>query len=64
MGLRHNRYSSVIGVVQYFDDKMSLRGKDVSMISEVDQDILISPDDKTINSDNIISKVFGHFFDN
>ena len=64
MGLRHNRYSSVIGAVQYFDDKMSLRGKDVSMISESDVQLLMSPDDKTINNDNIISKVFGHFFDN
>lgn len=64
MGLRHNRYSSVVGAVQYFDDKMSLRGKDVSMISESDVQVLMSPDDKTINSDNIISKVFGHFFDN
>ena len=64
MGLRHNRYSSVIGAVQYFDDKMSLRGKDVSMISESDVQVLMSPGDKTINNDNIISKVFGHFFDN
>ena len=64
MGLRHNRYSSVLGAVQYFDDKMSLRGKNVSMISEGDIQSLMVPDDKTVNSDNIISKVFGHFFDN
>lgn len=64
MGLRHNRYSSVVGAVRYFDDKMSLRGKDVSMISESDVQVLMSPDDKTVNNDNIISKVFGHFFDN
>lgn len=64
MGLRHNRYSSVLGAVQYFDDKMSLRGKEVSMISESDVQSLMLPDDKTVNNDNIISKVFGHFFDN
>ena len=64
MGLRHNRYSSVVGAVRYFDDKMSLRGKNVSLISESDVQLLMSPDDKTINNDNIISKVFGHFFDN
>ena len=62
MGLRHNRYSSVLGAIEYFDDKMSLRGKNVSMISESDVQTLMSPDDKTINNDNIISKVFGHFF--
>ncbi len=64
MGLRHNRYSSVLGAIEYFDDKMSLRGKNVSLISESDARLLMSPDDKTINNDNIISKVFGHFFDN
>ena len=64
MGLRHNRYSSVFGAVQYFDDKMSLRGKSVSMISDNDIETLTSSDGKTINNDNIISKVFGHFFDN
>lgn len=64
MGLRHNRYSSVVGAVQYFDDKTSLRGKSVSMISESDVQVLMSSGDKAINNDNIISKVFGHFFDN
>lgn len=64
MGIRHNKYSSVYGVIQYFDDKLLLRGKRCSMMTEMDIDTMISPDEKTINNDNIISKVFGHFFDN
>src|SRR5699024_10390781 len=64
MGLRHNRYSSVLGAIEYCDDKTSLRAKNVSMISESDVQTWMSPDDKTINNDNIISKVFGHFCDN
>ena len=64
MGLRHNRYSSVYGTIQYYDDKMSLRGKEVTMVSNSDMEVLTSPDTKTMNNENILSKVFGHFFDN
>lgn len=64
MGIRHNKYSSVFGGIQYFVDKMSLRGKPCSMMSDRDVQKMISPEEKTINNDNIISKVFGHFFDN
>ncbi len=64
MGIRHNKYSSVFGVVKYFDDKLSLRGKNCSMLSDEDIRIVISSDGKTINNNSIISKVFGHFFDN
>ena len=64
MGIRHNKYSSVYGGIQYFDDKMALRGKTCSMMSNRDVQVMISPEEKTVNNDNIISKVFGHFFDN
>lgn len=64
MGVRHNKYSSVLGVTKYFDDKLSLRGKSCNMISDEDINNLISTQQKTVSSENIISKVFGHFFDN
>ena len=64
MGIRHNKYSSVFGAVKYFDDKMLLRGKDISMLSDEDIKVVISTEDKNISNSNIISKVFGHFFDN
>lgn len=63
MGLRHNKYSSVYGVVKYFDDKLALRGKSYNMINSEEFDDLISSQQKLINNDNIIGKVFGHFFD-
>lgn len=63
MGLRHNKYSSVYGVVKYFDDKLALRGKSYNMIDSEEFDDLISSQQKMINNDNIIGKVFGHFFD-
>lgn len=64
VGARHNKYSSVLGAVKYFDDKLALRGKSLSMISESDKDILLSPSKKATGNNNIVNKVFGHFFDN
>lgn len=64
MGIRHNRYSSAFGIVKYFDNKLSLRGKSYNMLNNEDIESLISTEQKLTNNDNIISKVFGHFFDN
>ena len=64
MGIRHNKYSSALGVIKYFDDKLSLRGKTINMISEADKENLISTGKKVATNDNVINKVFGHFFDN
>lgn len=33
MGVRHNKYSSTLGVVKYFDDKLALRGKSYNMLN-------------------------------
>ena len=65
VGIRHNKYSSVYGTIKYFDDKLSLRDKKVTMITTENMKSLINTDEKVINNNtNIISKVFGHFFDN
>ena len=65
VGIRHNKYSSVYGTVKYFDDKMSLRGKDATMISKESMKSIVNSEEKVVsNNTNIISKVFGHFFDN
>lgn len=64
IGIRHNKFSSVLGAVKYFNDKLSLRGKSYSMLNSLDIDSLISVKQKNTNNENIIGKVFGHFFDN
>lgn len=64
MGIRHNKYSSAFGVTKYFDDKLALRGKNLTMISDSDRDSLITNDRKVATNNNIVNKVFGHFFDN
>ena len=62
MGIRHNKFSSCYGITKYFDDKLSLRGKQYRMISKEDIDTMLSID-SSITNENMISKVFGHFFE-
>ncbi len=64
MGIRHNKFSSSYGVVQYFDDKLALRGKTYNMVDNADIDKMTSTDKEMTKNDNMISKVFSHFFDN
>ena len=62
MGIRHNKFSSCYGITKYFDDKLELRGKHYKMISESDYQDMLSID-SGITNENMLSKVFGHFFD-
>ncbi len=64
MGVRHNKYSSVLGLLKYYDDKMKLRGKNLSMFTASDEEVLHSDSRKDLDNNRIVSQVFGHFFDN
>ncbi len=65
MGARHNKFSSALGLIKYFDDKLTLRGKTCNMFNEVEKDNITARATKTVASENnIVSKMFGHFFDN
>ncbi len=64
MGIRHNKFSSAYGVVQYFDEKLALRGKSYNMVNTEEVNKAISNDKETTHNENMISKVFSHFFDN
>lgn len=64
MGIRHNKYSSVLGIIKYFDDKMALREKHINMLNEEEINNLITIKNEKGNNDNIINKVFGRFFEN
>ena len=65
MGIRNNIFSSAFGITQYLNDKLSLRGKDYSMVNDVESNELVTPEKKTttITNESIINKVFGYFFD-
>lgn len=62
IGIRHNKYSSAFGVIKYFNDKLTLRGRSYNMIDKETLEILTSTEN-SLNSDNIISKIFGHLYD-
>ncbi len=64
MGIRHNKFSSAYGIIQYFDDKLSLRGKSYNMVNKEDVTKMTSTDKDSTHNNNMISKVFSHFFDN
>ena len=63
MGVRHNKFSSCYGITKYFEEKLSLRGKSYNMFDKKAVDEMLSID-SNISNENMLSKVFGHFFDN
>ena len=62
LGVRHNKYSSVLGILMYLDDKLRLRGKEISMFDDNDIEQMVTVKKRESN-ETIVSKVFGHFFD-
>ena len=62
MGIRNNKYSSAAGLTRYFDEKLSLRGKNYSMLSERKSVELGTVKRKESNG-SMVGKVFGYLFD-
>lgn len=60
IGLRNNKFSSAIGNIIYFVNKLKLKGKDYSMISSDEMDILPTP--RKNSNDSMVGKVFSYFF--
>ena len=60
IGLRNNKFSSAIGNIIYFINKLKLKGKDYSMISNEEVEILSTP--RKNANDSMLGKVFGYFF--
>lgn len=64
VGIRNNKYSSCVGNIVYFINKLKLCGNDYSMINDYDLDEL-SFSRKSImdvSNDSMLGKVFGYFF--
>lgn len=61
LGVRNNKYTTSLGMIKYFINKMELRDKDISMVSEEDVERLMTPS-KGVKKDNLIfTKIFGSF---
>lgn len=64
IGVRDNKYSTSVGMIKNFNEKLNSKDRDYSIFNEEEIDILCTSD-KRINvaSDSILGKVFGYFFD-
>jgi cell division protein FtsA len=62
MGCRHNKYSSVIGLIKYYHNKLAFRNRLAYTISRDKQDELINI--KKTNNSTILGKIYGYFFNN
>ena len=65
IGARNNKYSTALGLIKYYDNKLKLRNKDFSIYTIEEQEELSGMHKKINISDNsILGKLFGYFFDN
>ena len=64
IGIRDNKYISAMGMIKYFTDKMTIRGKDYSMVSQEDEQLLLTPDDKKRKEKVVVTKIFKGFIRN
>ena len=65
IGVRDNKYSTSVGMIKNFNNKLNEKDREYSMFDDEELDSLSSTE-KRINvaSDSILGKVFGYFFDN
>ena len=64
IGIRDNKFTTAMGMIKYFVDKMVVRGKDYSMISQEDEELLLTPDDKKRKEKAVVTKIFKGFIRN
>ena len=64
LGIRNNKYSSCIGLIKYFDNKMMLRDDDYSMIDQTASELSTPKRKAGLANDNLVSKVFDIFTGN
>lgn len=61
LGARDNKYTTAVGMIKYFADKMKTRGKEYSMVDKIDEEMLINPNNKNKKDKMKITKIFGSF---
>ena len=65
IGARDNRFTTALGMIKYFAQKMAVRGKDYSMVSQDDEELLLTPEDKKKKDKTSgVSKIFKGFIRN
>lgn len=60
IGCRHNKYSSSLGLIKYYHDKLAFRNKLAYTVDEESQSELINT--KKSNNSTVLGKIYGYFF--
>lgn len=64
IGIRDNKYTTCMGMIKYFIEKMRVRGKDYSMIDSEDEELLLTPVDTRRKNKVVVTKMFKGFIKN
>ena len=65
IGARHNKFATCVGLIKYYDSRLTLRNRDFSIFDIEEQEELSGIHKKVnINEDSLLGKLFGYFFDN
>lgn len=65
IGARNNKYSTAVGMIKYYAERMKLKGKDFSIFDIEDQKEFSGMHKKiNVNDSSVLGKLFGYFFDN
>ena len=63
LGVRNNKFSTAIGTIIYFINKLKVRGQEYTMIDKEEVNEMISnAKSKSVTEGNVIDKVFNYFF--
>ena len=66
IGVRDESYSQALGMIKYFIDKLSIRGKEYTMFDDEKYLDLVENKKNNINNGNtsVFGRLFGYLFDN
>ena len=64
IGIRDNKFTSALGEIKYFVEKMKIRNKEYSMISEEDETLLITPSERRKKEKMGVPNIFKNFMKN
>ena len=64
VGIRDNKYTTALGIIKSYINKMHLRGKECTMISEDDENLLLNPNEKKKKEKAVVSKIIKNFIKN
>ena len=64
IGIRNNMYTTASGMIKYFIEKMKIRGKEYSMVSQNDEELLVTPVELRKKDKVVVSKIIKNFIKN